>query len=244
MHATRLQGATGALFGHACHYMANRRKKTLCQACRLHDSAACMKASTAPTQHAAVVVATAAAQLMAMAQAAVAADAPIVPVDPSTYTPSPMEPSWQVWFGAFVGVVPFVIGAYEFTKRILIQRRCKVCSGSGLVMKGKYPKKCPECGGMFPWVSWQMFLSATATPGNGGPLMQPRGQTSVFYSVPPPPGQEQSSGPAAEEASAASVASTRGSSSGSSGISGVSPDTSSTDAGVVVGRVQPSSTRD
>ena len=72
-------------------------------------------------------------------------------------------------------------------RRQLIQRRCQECGGSGLVVRGKYPKKCPECGGMFPWVSWRMFLSATATPGNGGPLLQPKGQTSVFYAVPPPP---------------------------------------------------------
>ncbi|PNH11888.1 hypothetical protein TSOC_001215 [Tetrabaena socialis] len=32
-----------------------------------------------------------------------------------------------------------------------------------------------------------MFLSSAATPGNGGPLQQPRGQTSVFYSVPDAP---------------------------------------------------------
>ncbi|KIY99314.1 hypothetical protein MNEG_8647 [Monoraphidium neglectum] len=89
----------------------------------------------------AAAVGSAAAQLMALAQAAQAAEAPIVPVDLSTYVPSPLEPSWQVWFGAFVGVVPFVIGAYEFTKRILIQRRCKACDGRGLILKGKYPKK-------------------------------------------------------------------------------------------------------
>lgn len=39
---------------------------------------------------------------------------------------------------------------------------------------------------MLPWISWQRFIFGTATPGNGGPLLQPRGQTSVFYTVPPP----------------------------------------------------------
>lgn len=53
----------------------------------------------------------------------------------------------------------------------LIQRRCEVCGGSGLVQKGKYPKKCPQCGGFFPWISWKMFLSANARPGNGGRRM-------------------------------------------------------------------------
>lgn len=50
----------------------------------------------------------------------------------------------------------------------LIQRRCKVCNGSGLVARGKGQRKCPECGGFFPWISWRMFLSANARPGNGG----------------------------------------------------------------------------
>lgn len=40
---------------------------------------------------------------------------------------------------------------------------------------------------MLPWISWRLFLLGTATnPGNGGPLLQPRGQTSVLYAVPPP----------------------------------------------------------
>ena len=48
-------------------------------------------------------------------------------------------------------------------------------------------RKCPECGGFFPWQSWRQFFEATSRPGNGGPLLQPRGQTSVLYRVPPPP---------------------------------------------------------
>ena len=44
---------------------------------------------------------------------------------------------------------------------------------------------------MLPWIIWQQFIFGTATPGNGGPLLQPRGQTSVFYSVPPPLEQQQ-----------------------------------------------------
>jgi hypothetical protein len=39
---------------------------------------------------------------------------------------------------------------------------------------------------MLPWMGWRYFLLGTADPGNGGFLLQPRGQTSVFYSVPPP----------------------------------------------------------
>lgn len=103
------------------------------------------------------------------------------------FVPGPIEVGWEIWFGAFVGVVPFAIGAYEFAKRILIQRRCQNCSGSGLVQKGRFQRKCPECGGFFPWRGWGEFLSATAQPGNGGPLRQPKGQSSVFYKVPPKP---------------------------------------------------------
>ena len=47
---------------------------------------------------------------------------------------------------------------------------------------------------MLPWISWQQFIFGTATPGNGGPLLQPRGQTSVFYSVPPPLHQQEQQG--------------------------------------------------
>lgn len=105
------------------------------------------------------------------------------------YVPSPLQvPEWQIWVGSIAGAFPFVIGAYEFGKRILIQRRCRVCNGSGLVERGptRLQRKCPECGGFFPWRGWGEFLSATARPGNGGPLLAPRGQTSVFYKVPPP----------------------------------------------------------
>jgi len=55
------------------------------------------------------------------------------------------------------------------------------CSGSGLVQKGRFARKCPECGGFFPWQGWRRFFTSTAAPGNGGPLRAPRGQTSVLY---------------------------------------------------------------
>ena len=113
----------------------------------------------------------------------------------------------KIWFGAAVATVPFIIGAYEFGKRILIQRRCMVCAGSGLVSSAragtKYLRKCPQCGGFFPWVSWRLFLTGTADVGNGGPLLQPRGQTSVLYKVPPlPPASDVG---AAQEAAAQEV---------------------------------------
>lgn len=50
---------------------------------------------------------------------------------------------------------------------------------------------------MLPWISWRMFIFGTATPGNGGPLLQPRGQTSVLYKVPPPLQQQQPQQPQA-----------------------------------------------
>jgi hypothetical protein len=87
--------------------------------------------------------------------------------------------------------VPFVIGAWEFGKRIVIQRRCAACQGSGLVKRGRYQRKCPECGGFFPWIGWKQFLTSTAAPGNGGVLRAPKGQTSIFYKVPDRPQQTQ-----------------------------------------------------
>mmetsp|Transcript_18602 Transcript_18602/g.52294 ORF Transcript_18602/g.52294 Transcript_18602/m.52294 type:complete len:290 (+) Transcript_18602:991-1860(+) len=129
---------------------------------------------------------------------AASADAPpttsTVPVPPEKYVPSPIEPGWEVYAGFLAGIIPFAIGSWEFGKRIIIQRRCALCSGRGLVPSNrtgtKYLRKCPECGGFFPWISWKMFLTSTAAPGNGGPLQQPKGQTSVLYSIPENPTPE------------------------------------------------------
>ena len=63
----------------------------------------------------------------------------------------------------------------------LIQRRCEKCDGSGLVERGPFLRKCPECGGFFPWQGWKQFLTSTAAPGNGGVLRQPRNQEGVIY---------------------------------------------------------------
>ncbi|KAK9842214.1 hypothetical protein WJX81_000923 [Elliptochloris bilobata] len=113
-------------------------------------------------------------------QACAAADAA------SAYVPGPVNVGPEIYAGALAGVIPFAIGSWEFGKRILIQRRCAVCSGSGLVQRGKFYRKCPECGGFFPWQGWRKFFTSTAAPGNGGPLRQPRGQTSILYKVPRP----------------------------------------------------------
>lgn len=100
------------------------------------------------------------------------------------YVPSPMDPGWQVYVGAVIGVIPFIIATYEFGKRVIIQRRCNVCGGSGLVLKGKYYKKCVACGGFLPWLGWRMFFFSS--PGNGSPVMPPMNQKNkIFYSVPP-----------------------------------------------------------
>jgi len=110
----------------------------------------------------------------------------VEPIDPAEFVPGPVEVGWQIWVGAIAGAFPFMIGLSEFTKRIMIQRRCETCSGTGLVTMRErgVQVKCPQCGGFFPWRSWGEFLSANARPGNGGVLRFPRGQTSVLYEVP------------------------------------------------------------
>jgi hypothetical protein len=57
------------------------------------------------------------------------------------------------------GLTPFVIALYEFTKRIVIQRQCAVCAGSGLVQKGRFKKKCPACGKAPIQPPWWSFLA-------------------------------------------------------------------------------------
>lgn len=67
-----------------------------------------------------------------------------------------------------------------------------------------------------------MFLSSTAAPGNGGPLLPPKGQTSVFYTVPPPrapkqPGQASDSQELGEDLSSSAEAPPYGSAAASKG---------------------------
>lgn len=119
--------------------------------------------------------------------------APALAVRPEGYTPSPVELGWQVWFGAAAAAFPFLLGLVEFSKRIIIQQRCSSCQGSGLVTRGSKMRKCNECGGFFPWQSWSQFFTSTAAPGNGGPLIRPKGQTSVLYRILPQPSDDQPS---------------------------------------------------
>ncbi|KAK9689454.1 hypothetical protein RND81_09G060100 [Saponaria officinalis] len=68
--------------------------------------------------------------------------------------------TWQIVVGSLAGVIPFIVAGIEFNKRIVAQRRCEVCGGSGLVLRDKkYYFRCPACGGFLPWQSWKRFFS-------------------------------------------------------------------------------------
>ncbi|OWM81348.1 uncharacterized protein LOC116190389 isoform X2 [Punica granatum] len=73
--------------------------------------------------------------------------------------PSRSGVTWQIVVGAIAGVTPFVVAGIEFSKRIIKQRRCEVCGGSGLVLEEKEYFRCPGCGGFLPWQSWKRFFS-------------------------------------------------------------------------------------
>jgi len=59
----------------------------------------------------------------------------------------------------WAGVTPFIVAGIEFSKRIIAQKRCSVCKGSGLVQREKYFFRCYSCGGFLPWQSWKRFFS-------------------------------------------------------------------------------------
>ncbi|KAF8026285.1 hypothetical protein BT93_F2938 [Corymbia citriodora subsp. variegata] len=73
--------------------------------------------------------------------------------------PGQAEVTWQIVAGAIAGVTPFVVAGIEFSKRIIAQKKCGVCGGSGLVLREKYYFRCPGCGGFLPWQSWKRFFS-------------------------------------------------------------------------------------
>ncbi|XP_060211366.1 uncharacterized protein LOC132638540 [Lycium barbarum] len=78
--------------------------------------------------------------------------------DITTLTSDP-DITWQIVVGSLAGVAPFVVAGVEFSKRIVKQRKCEVCGGSGLVLKNnKFYKRCPSCGGFLPWLSWRRFF--------------------------------------------------------------------------------------
>ncbi|KAH0735402.1 uncharacterized protein [Solanum tuberosum] len=76
-----------------------------------------------------------------------------------TSDPTQVEITWQIVAGSLAGVTPFVVAGVEFSKRIVKQRKCEVCGGSGLVLKNKFYKRCPNCGGFLPWQSWRRFFT-------------------------------------------------------------------------------------
>ena len=115
---------------------------------------------------------------------AIQQDAALGAESTSGYVPSPMEVGWEIYVGAFIGVVPFIVASYEFGKRVVIQRRCEVCRGSGLVSRKGKLVKCKSCGGFLPWLGWKMFFVGTMDPGNGSPVLPPQAQAgNMFYSV-------------------------------------------------------------
>nr|GEW53152.1 transmembrane protein [Tanacetum cinerariifolium] len=80
-----------------------------------------------------------------------ASDVVFVPGDP--------EITWQIVVGTIAGITPFVVAGIEFSKRIVAQKKCTECGGSGLVLIEKEYIRCPNCGGFLPWQSWQRFFS-------------------------------------------------------------------------------------
>ncbi|CAE6242346.1 unnamed protein product [Arabidopsis arenosa] len=69
------------------------------------------------------------------------------------------EITWQIIVGTIAGIIPFVVAGVEFSKRIIAQKRCEECGGTGLVFRDKKYFRCPECGGFLPWQSWRRFFT-------------------------------------------------------------------------------------
>ncbi|GLT56988.1 hypothetical protein SLA2020_299970 [Shorea laevis] len=80
--------------------------------------------------------------------------AAVTPTDPGQ-----VEITWQIIVGAIAGVTPFIVAGIEFSKRIVAQRKCQVCGGSGLVLRDGTYFRCPGCGGFLPWQSWKRFFT-------------------------------------------------------------------------------------
>ncbi|XP_019194317.1 PREDICTED: uncharacterized protein LOC109188202 [Ipomoea nil] len=72
---------------------------------------------------------------------------------------TPVEITWQIIVGTIAGVTPFIVAGIEFGKRIVAQRRCTTCGGSGLVLRETDYFRCPTCGGFLPWQSWKRFFT-------------------------------------------------------------------------------------
>lgn len=80
----------------------------------------------------------------------------------SSFTSDPAQAvvTWQIVVGALAGVTPFMVAGIEFGKRIVKQRQCGECKGSGLVLRTDQQYiRCPACGGWLPWQSWRRFFT-------------------------------------------------------------------------------------
>lgn len=100
--------------------------------------------------------------------------------DAANYVFVPPEVSQEIYLGAIIATLPFIWATKTFGTRIVVQRECLVCKGSGLVSVTKQgsaltrPRKCWSCGGFLPWLGWKMFFfSSFFDIGNGGPLLRP-----------------------------------------------------------------------
>ncbi|KAM0070722.1 hypothetical protein Hdeb2414_s0001g00016471 [Helianthus debilis subsp. tardiflorus] len=76
-----------------------------------------------------------------------------------TFDPGAPDITWQIVVGSIAGVTPFVVAGIEFSKRIVAQKKCNECGGSGLVLIEDEYIRCPNCGGFLPWQSWRRFFS-------------------------------------------------------------------------------------
>eukprot|EP00903_Cladosiphon_okamuranus_P005736 g5692.t1 len=112
---------------------------------------------------------------------AVAADAtrggPVV--DQIEYVPGDVADFDKIVLGSAACVGAYAWAAYEFGSRIVTQRACEVCGGSGLVKTSRsgknlrQPVKCYACGGFLPWENWGKFWQSNMDVGNGGVLRRP-----------------------------------------------------------------------
>ncbi|CAM9251611.1 unnamed protein product, partial [Hapterophycus canaliculatus] len=100
-------------------------------------------------------------------------------VEQIPYVPGEVPDFDKIVLGSAACLGAYAWAAYEFGKRIVTQRACEVCEGSGLVnssrsgKKLKQPVKCYACGGFLPWESWGKFWKTNMDVGNGGVLQRP-----------------------------------------------------------------------
>ncbi|CAN0125719.1 unnamed protein product, partial [Ectocarpus sp. 12 AP-2014] len=100
-------------------------------------------------------------------------------VEQIPYVPGDVADFDKIVIGSAACLAAYAWAAYEFGKRIVTQRACEVCKGSGLVSTSRsgkqlrQPKKCYACGGFLPWESWGKFWKTNMDVGNGGVLQRP-----------------------------------------------------------------------